>query len=85
MGNMIVGTFGAMGTGFTLTKACHVVMAELDYSPLLIEQAIDRLNRIGQTRRVTAHVLLWSEGLEMNLFKALKKKKNTFNTLIEKR
>jgi len=80
-GGSIVGTYGAMGTGFTLTKSCNVVLVELEYSPLLIEQAIDRLNRIGQTRLVTAHFLLWSEGLENDLFKTLKKKRKTFDTL----
>ena len=80
-GGVIVGTFGAMGTGFTLTKACNVVLVELEYSPLLNQQAIDRLHRIGQTRKVTAHVLLWSSGLERDLFRNLKKKRKTFDTL----
>lgn len=80
-GGVIVGTYGAMGTGFTLTRACNVVLVELDYSPLLIQQAVDRLNRIGQKRMVSAHVLLWQDGLEMALWKLLKKKQATFTTL----
>jgi hypothetical protein len=56
---VIVGTIGAMGTGWTLTAASHAVFAELDWVPTTVSQAEDRLHRYGQHDNVTAvHVVL---------------------------
>jgi len=80
-GGIIIGNYKAMGTGFTLTNTSNVVLVELDYSPLIMNQAIDRAHRIGQTKTVNVHILLWNEGVEWDLYKQVKKKMNTFNKL----
>jgi SNF2 family DNA or RNA helicase len=48
----IVGTIKAMGTGVTLTRASHVMFAEIPMSPGVSDQAEDRLHRKGQTKTV---------------------------------
>jgi SWI/SNF-related matrix-associated actin-dependent regulator 1 of chromatin subfamily A len=81
VGGVFVGSYGAAGTGITLTKASHVVLCELEYSPRLIDQAVDRCHRIGQTNTVNVYTLLWSKGLERNLWKQLQDKDETFQNL----
>ena len=83
-GGVFVGSYGAAGTGITLTKSSHVVLCELDYSPRIIDQAVDRCHRIGQKNNVTIHTLLWKEGLERTLYKQLQKKDQIFFNLFVK-
>jgi len=80
-GGVFVGSYGAAGTGITLTKASHVVLCELEYSPRLIDQAVDRCHRIGQTKTVNVYTLLWSKGLERTLWQQLQEKDRTFQNL----
>lgn len=56
--NIIVGNITAMGVGFTLTRSCHVVMVEQDWTPGGCNQCEDRADRFGQTRKVQVHYLL---------------------------
>lgn len=60
----IAGTIGALGVGVTLTRAHHVLMVDLAWTPALNSQAEDRVCRIGQkakgvfiTRLVARHAL----------------------------
>ena len=83
-GGVFVGSYGAAGTGITLTKASHVVLCELEYSPRLIDQAVDRCHRIGQSNTVNIYTLLWSKGLERNLWRQLQEKDETFQNLFNR-
>jgi SWI/SNF-related matrix-associated actin-dependent regulator 1 of chromatin subfamily A len=55
---IIVGSIGAMGTGFTLTAASYVAFVELDWVPGNLAQAEDRLHRIGQAESVLVQHLM---------------------------
>jgi hypothetical protein len=48
----IAGTIKAMGVAITLTRACHVIFIDSEWTPKLNEQAEDRAYRIGQARAV---------------------------------
>jgi SNF2 family DNA or RNA helicase len=45
------------GTALTLTAACHVLFAEISWSPADNVQAAARCHRIGQTRSVLAQIV----------------------------
>jgi SWI/SNF-related matrix-associated actin-dependent regulator 1 of chromatin subfamily A len=60
---VLVGNIKAAGVGITLTAARHVVVAELPWTPGDLQQLEDRLDRIGQTRKVVSHIMLGTNGI----------------------
>ena len=56
--NPIIGNLKAMGVGFALTAATHVVFVEMHPNPSVMEQAEDRPWRIGQLNCVNIHILV---------------------------
>lgn len=55
---VIVANLQAGGVGHTLTAASDVAFVEFPWTPALLDQAIDRAHRIGQTDSVTGWLLL---------------------------
>jgi len=68
---VIIGTFGAMGTGLTLVVASTVIMTELDWVPAVLDQAEDRLVRIGQKCSVLIQYLVLQGSLDGKMIKKL--------------
>ncbi len=65
----------AGGVGLTLTAAKRLVMAELDWTPAGIEQAEDRIHRIGQTGTAQIDWLYGGDGTADAHIRALVERK----------
>ncbi len=68
---VFVGSIKAAGLGITLTASSHVVFAELDWVPASINQAEDRLHRVGQAGSVLVQHLVFDESLDADMAKML--------------
>jgi len=63
------------GTVHTLTAASDVLLVEFPFTPAEVDQAVDRTHRIGQKTAVTAHFLVASNTIDVDLLSMIKAKK----------
>ena len=83
---IFIGQIVAAGQGLDgLQEVCdHVVMAELVWSPGEINQAIDRLHRIGQKSSVNVDFMLLEDTLEITMMNVLEGKYKQIEKLLKK-
>lgn len=81
---VITGTLGALSVGVDgLQRGCHtVVFVDKDYSPEIIKQAEDRVNRRGQTQVVNVYTLVCSK-IDEKIGKSNIKKLEDIKELLE--
>ena len=65
--------------GLNLNSASRVIMLDMWWNPAIEEQAIDRVHRIGQTRRVVVHKLMIKNSVDERILKLQKDKKEQAN------
>lgn len=80
----IAGTIDAAGVGITLTRACHALFVDVEWTPALNQQAEDRLLRIGQKRPVQIHRLVGAHRLERRVAELCSIKTNMITGLIDR-
>lgn len=71
--DVIVGTIGAMSEGITLTRASHMVFNDFPWVPSSLQQAMDRIRRIGQLNRCVYHFVVGAVA-DKRIFKLIKDK-----------
>jgi SWI/SNF-related matrix-associated actin-dependent regulator 1 of chromatin subfamily A len=81
--NLFIGQLTAAGVGITLTRASICVLAEIDYSPQAISQAIARVHRIGTMKPVTIYYFLAKGGVDNNLVRVAMNKARDFQTVLK--
>lgn len=81
--NLFIGNMAAAGVGITLTRASTVVLAELDWSPSVISQAVDRCHRIGQKDAVTVYYFVVNDSLEESIIETVMQKVEAFNKVLD--
>jgi hypothetical protein len=61
---VFVGSMHAAGVGLTLTKASQCLFTEFDWTPGIMDQAADRIHRIGQVDSVLIQYLALEDSLD---------------------
>jgi SNF2 family DNA or RNA helicase len=61
--------------GLNLTSASRVIMLDMWWNPAIEEQAIDRVHRIGQTKRVVVHKLTIKNSVDEQIGRLQAKKR----------
>ena len=82
--DLIIGGFGPMGTGWTLTRSAHVVFAELDWVPGNLSQAEDRAHRIGQTNSVLVQHIVLEGSLDELIAEKIVKKQDVIDRALDR-
>jgi SWI/SNF-related matrix-associated actin-dependent regulator of chromatin subfamily A-like protein 1 len=76
---VFIGNIAAAGVGITLTSASNLVFAELSWSPAEMEQAEDRIHRIGQEQSAHIHYLVIRGSMEAGVIDKLIEKQEIIN------
>jgi len=79
----IIGTIGAMGTGFTLTAGSIEIFLDEPWNRALKDQAVDRCHRIGTTENVTIFTLLCKGTIDEKIHTLVYEKGEMSDTLID--
>jgi len=80
---MLLGSLRVASEGLTLTAADLEVFAEIDWSPSVMRQCENRACRIGQTRPVRIHHLVFEGSLEAHISATLVAKQERIDALID--
>ncbi|TDP89542.1 helicase-like protein [Leucobacter luti] len=71
---VLICSITAAGVGLTLTRGCEALFVETDWTPAIVSQAVDRQNRIGQTRAVITRTLVALGTLDEHIQRIQQKK-----------
>lgn len=86
--NLFIGQMKAAGVGITLIQkenpiSANVVLAEMDWDPSMIAQAIDRCHRIGTKSVVNVFYFIVKNSIDQDLIDTIMQKVRSFNKVIE--
>lgn len=79
----ILGTVGALGTGYTLTEAEVIIFLDSPWNNAKKEQAIDRAYRIGQKNNLTVITLVCKDTIDEKIEELIYSKKLTSDCIID--
>ena len=65
--------------GLNLTSASRVIMLDMWWNPAIEDQAIDRVHRIGQTKRVVVHKLTIRSSIDERIGALQQRKREAAN------
>jgi SWI/SNF-related matrix-associated actin-dependent regulator of chromatin subfamily A-like protein 1 len=72
------------GIGYTITRASRMVMAEMDWTPGVMDQTSDRIHRIGQTDSVLITYITLENSLDAKKVGMLLEKRDVSNRILDK-
>ena len=80
-----MGTTGALGTGYTLTKAHTIIFLDEPWTKAVKDQAEDRAYRIGTTSSVNIITLMCKNTIDEHIHKVVKLKGAMSDTIVDKK
>jgi SWI/SNF-related matrix-associated actin-dependent regulator 1 of chromatin subfamily A len=80
---LLVGNIRAAGEGITLTASSNVAFVEYPQTPGALEQAIDRVHRIGQRSAVTAWFLMADGTIDEDVIELLERKRQVIGLAVD--
>lgn len=79
--DVLVATVGSFSTGVTLTRACHMVFNDLPWVPSDLQQAKDRIHRLGQLSTCFIHYMM-GPVVGRKILRSLKEKMRTIKKVL---
>ena len=83
--HVIVGSIGALGTGYTVNKASNIIFLDECWTYGLKDQCESRCHRIGQKNCVTVYTLICKNTVDEQVHSILMRKKNLGDALVDQR
>jgi len=80
---LFIGNLAAAGVGITLTRGSNCVLAELDYSPSVLVQAVSRLHRMTQKNPVNVYYFVVDGSLEESIIESVVRKSKEFSSVVD--
>jgi SWI/SNF-related matrix-associated actin-dependent regulator 1 of chromatin subfamily A len=80
---VFIGNLQAAGVGLTLTAARVALFVEQDWGPKIMEQAEDRVHRIGQSRNVLIQYLCFDGSLDAVMARTAARKEEVIRAIIK--
>lgn len=81
--NLFVSNVQAAGVGITLVRSSTVLLAELDWTPAVVNQAIARVHRIGQKNSVLIYYFVVSSSLDEAITHTVISKTKMFDKVLD--
>jgi hypothetical protein len=81
--DVIVVQIRSGGVGVDLTRACYGFYFSTGYSLGDFDQSLARLDRPGQTRKVTYHHLLAENTIDIDIYQSLEKKRDVVESVLK--
>merc|ERR1711900_113246 len=81
---VFLASLGSSGEGLNLFRGNHVILVDPWWNPSIEKQAVARLHRIGQKRKVTIYRLLASGTIEERLLRIQAFKNKMVSTLLKR-
>jgi len=79
-----VANLDSAGVGITLISACKLIFNNIEYTPSSIQQGMDRIHRIGQTKEVDIYFQFFKDTQYEKIWNTIMRKNFIINKVIKK-
>lgn len=80
---VFLGTFGKVGTGWTLNAAAYLICIDTPYTNAMFEQGTERIHRVSNTRPAYTTVLVCGQSIDERVQQIIETKKELGEYLVD--